>query len=148
MTDNRDEIVRLAVDWATNYKQLAEVENKSLHPSTLPARILALASPPEPPEPEKPKRFPGIDTEPRIAHNDGLWWVKLMFGNGFCLDGAQFATKAAAVAAWNAMIDRIAGPDDETVRLVGDLTGMLNHPDADVLHRARRWLAERTGGAK
>lgn len=144
MTDKRDEIVALAVEWAEDV--LNEDGPLRYDSDQRRARgILALASPPEP---EKPERFPGIDAEPNIERvNGGLHRVAL-YAEGILIVGLAEPTPAAAVAAWSAMIDRIAGADEETVRLVGDLAGMLNHPDADVLHRARRWLAERAGGAK
>lgn len=144
MTDNRDkEIVRLAVEWAASWLTPGPA---TMTPHDFCQRVNALASPPE------PKQHPAFITKPRVSREPSGWRVRSYeeFPQGetyreYVVGG--YSTEAEAVAAWNAMIDRIAGPDDETVRLVGDLVGMLNHPDADVLHRARRWLAERTGGS-
>ncbi len=143
MTDNRDkEIVALAVEWAEDV--LNDDGPLRYDSDQRRARgILALASSPEP---VKPERFPGIDAEPKLEQPMRGRYQIYAVGE-WSVYGPLGPTPAAAVSAWNEMIDRIAGGDDETVRLVGDLTGMLNHPDADVLHRARRWLAERTGGA-
>lgn len=64
MTDNRDEIVALAVEWAEDV--LNEDGPLRYDSDQRRARgILAIASPPEPP---KPKRFPGIDADPTISH--------------------------------------------------------------------------------
>lgn len=141
MTDNRDEIVRLAVELATDVAGEAKVRHDDKVAKA--KRLLALASPPE------PKRWPVGGWQPEIVKNvRGRFFVRQGANESYWqMSGPACDTPAAAVEAWNAMIDCIAGADDETVLLVGDLAGMLNHPDADVLHRARRWLAERTGGS-
>lgn len=104
--------------------------NGYVHPDA--RAILALASPPE------PKRFPGVGWQPEIVKNvRGRFFVRQGDNESdWQISGPVCDAPAAAVAAWNEMIDRITGGDEETVRLMNDLLAL------------GRWLAERKGGAK
>lgn len=148
MPDNRNEIVRLAVEWAEDV--LSEDGPLRYDSDQRRARgILALASPPEPP---KPKRHPGIDAEPSTVHDELRRGLLVLCDNGEChIRGPIRNTPAAAVAAWNEMIDRISVADEETVNVVQDARyWMIHHghrEDHPSIQRIDRWLAERTGGA-
>lgn len=142
MTDNRDkEIVRLAVELATDVAGEAKVRHDDKVAKA--KRLLALASPP------KPKRHPCIDAEPSTVHDELRRGLLVLCDNGEChIRGPVRKSSAEAVAAWNEMIDRITGADEETVRLVQDCRQILaTYSYKSTIQRIDRWLAERTGGA-
>lgn len=115
--------------------------NGYVHPDA--RAILALASPPEP---EKPEWWPGMTTAPYLAGCPKYGYYVLQSDQGkWTHHGPICATKAAAVAAWNKMIDRISGADEETVRLMKDASEAIRDYDyvPKLADSIDRWLAER-----
>lgn len=138
MPDNRDEIVRLAVELANM------VRTDGLTGNEVARRILALTSPPEP---EKPKRWPGIDAEPSTVHDELRRGLLVLCDNGEChIRGPIRNTPAEAVAAWNEMIDRITGTDNNVIAMARDTIKCDDNCPA-CKKMWQEWLAERTGGS-
>lgn len=144
MPDNRDEIVRLAEKMA---KMIVGDISSPGNPNPVQRLALQLVALISPPEPEKPKRHPVINAEPKVAwalRDHAQVWAS---NGAFSVYGPICSTEAAAVECWNAMIARIAGADDETVRLMKDIQSALPLRSDSLHSRIDRWLAERTGGS-
>lgn len=145
MTDNRDkEIVRLAVELATDVAGEAKVRHDDKVAKA--KRLLALASPPEP---EKPKRFPGIDAEPKLWQplREGCQRYQIYATGKWSVYGPLCNTPTAAVAAWNEMIDRITGTDNNVIAMARDTIKCDDNCPA-CKKMWQEWLAERTGGGE
>lgn len=158
--NNESEIARLAVELAKDVEfaamqVMSDKEHRAALQVFLPKAqgILALA------EPQKPKRHQGIDAEPKVEAGYGGYYVRLCGDDAWIVSGPMRSTPAEAIAAWNAMIARITGVDEETVRLMNrvreridwEVKHSTNYPPCtlpELIKDITRWLAERKGGGE